>query len=182
MTRRVAMGLSLVALLAVVVSVAWAQGGWGRGRGCGLRWQTASPADQQRVADLHRQIRQGQWDLFAMQQSGADPEKIAGKQKEIAGLRDQLHNVMVATRPATCPRAGRPIAGQGAGPLGTGCPWGNQPGAGCPWGVGPGGGLGGRWGCGMGMGRGMGMGIGGRWGGVCPWTPPPAASAPAEPQ
>jgi hypothetical protein len=166
MTKRLMWALVAVTALAVAASVAWAQGGWGFGRGCGARWQTMKPDDQQRVANLHQKIRQGQWDLYQLQRSGADQAKTTAKEKAIAGLRDQLHKVMVATRPATCPlgtQAGAPVTPP-ASPAAV-CPWGNQPGAGCPWG-GPGPGRG----CGMGMGRGM----GGRWGGACPWVQPSA--------
>ena len=163
MKKGLVMGLGAIALLGVVVSAAWTQGGRGWGRGCGMRRQTMKAKDQQKVADLHQRIRQGQWDLYALQQSGADQERIAQTGKAVAALRDRLHQVLAATRPATCPFGGQPPVGQSAAPLGLGCPWGNQPGVGC------------AWGCGRGVGRGMGLGMGGWWGGVCLWKPPPAA-------
>jgi len=162
MTKRIAIGMGIIALLALVASIAWTQGGFGWGRGCAWRWSTMKPEDQQNVANLHGKIRQTQWELYSLQQAGGDQEKAAKTQKELVQLRDQLHKVMVATRPATCPYAGQPNVP---------CPQPNCPlvgGAGTP----PGGGLG----CGMGMGRGRGMGVG-RRGGQCPWQQAPAPKA-----
>jgi len=142
MKKRLAVGLGAAALLAVVASVAWTQGGWGWGGGCGARWWTTSSADQQKAVDLHQKIRQTQWELFGPQQQGADPAVFAQKQKAIADLRDSLHKLMVATQP-------------------TNCLWYGQAGTALRTGMGPGAGRGCR-GCGM----------GGRWGGVCPWAQP----------
>jgi hypothetical protein len=135
------------------------------------------PDDQQKVADLHQRIRQAQWDLLAMQQSGADQERIAKQQKSIAGLRERLQKLMAATCPAGCPRLSHAGAGPLPGSVGVGCPWGNQPGGNCPRGSGLGRCLGGGWACGRGPGLGMGM-----WGGVCPWSLPLASPPPAAPK
>ncbi len=128
-------GISAVALLVIVASLAWAQGGWGWGRGCGARWQSMSPDSRQKVADLHNKVRQGQWDLCAMQQSGADPAKIAAKQRDLTQLRERLQKTMLTTAPATCPRLGQPGT---PGPGGWGCGMGRGMGCGmwggtCPW-------------------------------------------------
>ncbi len=176
MSKRLAVGLVVVALVAVVASVAWTQGGWG----CGAcpRWQTMGPADQQQATGLHQQIRQAQWELYGLQQQGADPAVVAQKQKAIAEFRDNLNKVMAATQPTNCPwygqagtaprrgtgsAAGRGCwgCGMGGGRSGGNCPWYGQAGTAPRAGTGPAAGRGG-WGCGMG---------GGRWGGNCPWVP-----------
>ena len=149
MTRHFPKALATIVVAALAVSATWAQGRWGGrggGRGCGARWSTMSQEDLTKVNDLHQKIRTARWELYTLQQQDAGEKKIEQKTEAIERLRDQLHKVMEATRPDTCPLIGQQGVAPGAG-YGRG--W-----------------MGGRrgWGAGGGFGRGM-----GRMGGMCPF-------------
>jgi hypothetical protein len=93
-----------------------------------------TPSDRQQVADLHQAIRRAQWEVVGLRLNEADPTTLAAKTQRLAELRDRLHKVMAATRPATCPLVDCPAPG---GRCGWGCCLGQGAGAGrranCPW-------------------------------------------------
>jgi hypothetical protein len=126
------MALMVTGLLA---ATAMAQGfGRGRGGGMGGRWANVSAADQQKVTNLHQQIRQAQWDLWTLQSQKAAPDAVKAQEGKVLKLRGELAKLMTGLPPCPAYQAGQGMPPQGAG-LGPGR--GRGPGygrgAGCPW-------------------------------------------------
>ncbi|MGQ9731453.1 MAG: hypothetical protein ACUVX8_09280 [Candidatus Zipacnadales bacterium] len=94
MTRFLTKMAVVIVTVTLLATTAMAQG-WGR-------WATASPQDQQKIADLHQKIRTAQWELWTLKSQNADQKKIEQKTTEVLKLRGELAKIMTNLPPGPC--------------------------------------------------------------------------------
>lgn len=156
MKRLTLINIAAVVVAALVITAAFAAQGPGRGLGAkacqqgqpcpygydqpgpqGRWWTDAQPATPEqkafidRIAGIHKQIRDKNLEIGRMRAENAPQGEIAKKQAEIDALRTELHDVMYQNRELRQQIGGFGMGrGRGAGRGGRLCPNGYEPGTG----------------------------------------------------